>query len=85
MNTKHFIKDLENLESTFDFSNLDETHERLSHKIKKVEGKYKIETAEDIWIDEFVCLRSKTHSIKGGVDVKKIKSYFLISNKTYQI
>ena len=59
MKTKDIIKDLKNLEDIFDFSNLDENHELFSEKNKKVVGKIKIECPRNIWIDEFVCLRSK--------------------------
>ena len=58
VNTKHIIKDLKNLEYIFDFSNLDKNHELFSNKKKKVNGKFKLETPKNIWIDEFVCLRS---------------------------
>ena len=64
MTTKDIIKDLKNLEDNFDFSNLDEIHELFSNKNKKVIGKFNIETPKNIWIDEFVCLRSKTYSFK---------------------
>ena len=64
MKTKDIIKDLKNLEDIFDFSNLDENHELISNKNKKVIGKFKIETPRNIFIDEFVCLRSKTYSFK---------------------
>ena len=64
MKTKNIIKDLKNLEDIFDFSNLDENHELFSNKNKKVIGKFKIETPKNIWIDEFVCLRSKAYSFK---------------------
>ena len=64
MKTKDIIKDLKNLEDIFDFSNLDENHEFLSNRNKKVIGKFKIETPKNIWIDEFVCLRSKAYSFK---------------------
>ena len=64
MNTKDIINDLKNLEDIFDFSNLDENHELFSIKNKKVIGKFKIETPKNIWIDEFVCLRSKAYSFK---------------------
>ena len=64
MKTKDIIKDLKNLEDIFDFSNLDENHELFSNKNKKVIGKFKIETPKNIWIDEFVCLRSKAYSFK---------------------
>ena len=39
-------------------------------KNKKVIGKYKIETPKNIWIDEFVCLRSKMYAFKCGDDSK---------------
>ena len=64
MKTKDIIKDLKNLEDIFDFSNLDENHELVSNKNKKVIGKFEIETPKNIWIDEFVCLRSKVYSFK---------------------
>ena len=37
-------------------------------KTKKVIGKYKIETRKNIWIEEFICLRSKAYSFKCEVD-----------------
>ena len=74
VNTKDSIKDLKNLEDIFDFSNLDENHELFSNENKKVLGKFKIETPKSIWIDEFVCLRSKTYAFNSGDDSKnKIK------------
>ena len=36
----------------------------FSNKNKKVFGKFTIETPKNIWIDEFVCLRSKFYSFK---------------------
>ena len=62
--TKNIIKDLKNLEDIFHFSNLDKNHELYSEKNKKGIGKFKIETPKNIWIDEFVCLRSKAYSFK---------------------
>ena len=70
LNTKGVIKDLKNLEDIFDFSNLDKNHELFSNKNKKVIGKFKIETPKNIWIDEFVCLRSKMYAFKCGSDNK---------------
>ena len=58
------------MEGIFDFSNLDENHELFSNKNEKVIGKFKIETPRNIWIDEFVCLRSKMFSFKCGDDNK---------------
>ena len=49
-----------------DFSNLNEDHKNFNTKNKKVVGKFKIETLENVWIDEFVCLRSKAYSFKCG-------------------
>ena len=70
VNTKDFIKDLKNLEDIFDFSNLDKNHELFSNKNEKVIGYFKIETPKNIWIDEFVCLRSKMYAFKCGKDSK---------------
>ena len=62
VNTKDIIKDLKILEYIFDFSNLDKNHELFSNKNKKLFGKFKIETPKNIWIDEFVSLRSKMYA-----------------------
>ena len=70
VNTKDIIKDLKNLEDIFEFSNLDKTHELFSNKNKKVIGNFKIETPKNIWIDEFVCLRSKMYAFKCGEESK---------------
>ena len=64
MKTKDIIKDLKNLEYIFDFSNLDENHELYSEKNKRIPGKFKNECPKNIWIDEFICLRSKAYSFK---------------------
>ena len=72
--TQNIINDLINLEDFFDFSNLNENHELFSTKNKKIVGKFKIETPENIWIDEFVCLRSKAYSFKcGNKNTNKLK------------
>ena len=70
VNTKDIIMDLKNLEDIFDFSNLDKNHELFSKRNKKVIGKFEIETPKNIWIDEFVCLRSKMYAFKCGDDSK---------------
>ena len=70
VNTKDIIKNLKNLEDIFDFSNLDKNHELFSNKNKKVIGFFKIETLKSIWIDEFVCLRSKMYAFKCENDSK---------------
>ena len=63
---KNIIKDLHNLKNYFDFSNLNNDHELFSNENKKVLGKFKIETPKNLWIDEFICLRSKAYSYKCG-------------------
>ena len=70
VNTKDIVKDLKNLEDIFDFSNLDKNHELFSYKNKKVLGKLRIETPKSIWIDKFVCLRSKMYAFKCADDSK---------------
>ena len=59
VNTEDIIKDLKPFEDLFGFSNFNGNHELFSNKNKKVIDKNKIETPKNIWIDEFVCLRSK--------------------------
>ena len=56
VNTKDISKDLKNLESIFDLSNLDDKHEQFSSKNKKRVGFFKIETPKSISIDKYVCL-----------------------------
>ena len=70
VNTNDITKDLKNLEDIFDFSNLDKNHELFSNKNKKLLGLFKLETPKNIWIDEFVCLRSKMCAFKCGDDSK---------------
>ena len=70
METEKIIKDLKNLEDTFDFSNLDENQELYIKTNEKVVGIFKIETPKNIWIDELVCLRSKMYSFECGNDIK---------------
>ena len=70
--TENIINDLKNLEDLFDFSNLDKNHELFSNKNTKFVGKFKIETPKNIWIDEFVALRSKCYAFKCGDTSKKI-------------
>ena len=68
--TNDIIKDLKNLEDIFDFSFLDKNHELINNKNEKVVGEFKLETPKKIWIDEFVCLRSKMYSFNCGDDFK---------------
>ena len=64
MKMENIFQGFKDLQDIFDFSNLDENHELLSIKNKKAIVKFKIETPKNNWIDEFVCLRSKTYSLK---------------------
>ena len=42
----------------------------LVTKTKKVIGKFKTETPKNIWIDKFVCLRSKAYSFNCKHDIE---------------
>ena len=68
--TKGVIKDSKNLEDIFNSSDLVETREPFSNKNKKLLGFFKIEIPKNIWIDEFICLRSKMYAFKCGNDSK---------------
>ena len=73
--SKDSFEDLRNLNESFDSSNLKEDHELFSNKSKKVVGKFKIETPENVFIDEFICLGRKAFSLKCGFDkTNKLKS-----------
>ena len=50
----------------FDFSNLDVNHEIFSNKNKKPIGKFKNETPKNIWMDEFITLRSNMNVFRCG-------------------
>ena len=55
---------------------MNENHELLSSKNKKVTDKLKIETPAHIWINEFICLRSKMCAYQCGIDSKnKLKCF----------
>ena len=86
VNTNDIIRDLKTLEDIIDFSNLDKNHDLFSNKNRKVIGNFKIETLKKIWIDEFVCLRSKICSFKcknNDENKNKMKKNFKVSIKTY--
>ena len=72
VNTKDIIEESRNSDEIFDFSNLDENHELFSKENKKNLSKFKIETPENFWVDEFVCLRSKMYAFKCGDDSRNI-------------
>ena len=83
LKTQDIIKDMKKLEFIFDFSNLDKNHELFSNKNKKQIGFFKIETPKNIWIDEFICLRSKMYAFKCGDDSKnKLKGISKPQSKT---
>ena len=48
-----------NLQADFDFSHLHPSHELYSEENKKVIGKLKLETAQDLDLDEAVFFKSK--------------------------
>ena len=82
------IQDAHNLRDSFDFQNLNKDHKLFSNENKKVVGKFKIETLENIWMDEFVCLRSKAFSYKcnnknasklKGISKSRVKTLNLMS------
>ena len=85
MNPKDVIKDLKNLEDLNDFSNLNKDQELFRNKNKKLIGKFKIETAKKILIDEFTCLRNKAYSFEFGRDNKKFSKEFLKLNRNILI
>ena len=64
MNTEDIIKDLQNLEDIFDFSNLDENRELFSIRNKKVIGKFKLEIPKNEFINDFVWLKSKMYAFQ---------------------
>ena len=82
MKTENIIMDLKNLEDIFDFSNLDKNHELYSERNEKSIGFFKIETPKNVWIDDFVCLKSKAYSFKckdNKEDKNKIKGFLILS------
>ena len=84
INTENINNDLKNLENLFDFSNLDKNHEVFSNKNKKGIGKFKIESPQNIWIDEFIALRSKCYAFKCGDDSEnKLKVILNLKQEKY--
>ena len=65
LKSKDIINDLGELQrryDLFDFSNLDKNHKLFSIEHKKIPGHLKIETPKSLYIDKFVCLRSKCYA-----------------------
>ena len=74
MKSNEIVKDLDTLQETqkmCDFSNSDKNQKLFSNELKKVTGLLKIETPKNIWLDEFVRLRSKVYACKTGKDYQK--------------
>ena len=87
MKTQNINNDLKILEDIFDLSILDTNHELFKEKNKKLFGKFKIERPRNIWLDEFVCLRSKAYSFicKDKIESKnKIKCISKSQSKHYK-
>ena len=85
--TQNRINDLKKLEDLFDFNILNESHQLFSNKINKNVGKLNIETPEKNWMDEFVCLKSKSSSFKcGNKNTNKLNgiSEFFSKNKNFE-
>ena len=70
------MTDLKNPNDSFGFSILIEDWEIFSLKNKKVFSVFKIETPKNIWLDQFVCLRSKMYAFNCGDENKKNKRLF---------
>ena len=73
--TTNLINDLSNLQeqyNLFDFSNLSKEHKLLSNEYKKIPGYLKIETPKSLYIDKFVCLRSKCYAYISQLMAMKI-------------
>ena len=57
----------------FDFSNLNEDHKLFSNEFNKIPHYIKIETPKSLYMNNFVCLRSKCYAYTtelGGNDSK---------------
>ena len=86
-NTKDIIGDLQILTDLFDFSNLNNNHELLSNKNESVLGRFKIQTPiKNIWIEEYISLKSRAYSIKGNKKITdKLKGISIPQVKNYQV
>ena len=69
--TSDIVTDLSNLQEQykmFDFSNLNKDNNLFSNEFKKIPGYLKIETPRSLYIDKFVCLRSKCYAYLTKLD-----------------
>ena len=70
---KFLINAFKNFEYLLDFTNLDENQE-LFGNTNKVVDKFNIETLKNVWIYEFIALRSKAYSFKcDGKNANKLR------------
>ena len=71
LKTTNIINDLSILQNRyqiFDFSNLNKEHQLFSNEYKKIPGYLKIETPKSLYIDKFICLRSKCYAYTTQLD-----------------
>ena len=69
--TKDIVGDLIKLQdhsNLFDFSHLGKEQRLFSNEFKKIPGFLKIETPKSLYINKFVCLRSKYYAFKPKLD-----------------
>ena len=69
--TTDIVSDLDKLQDQykmFEFSNFDKEDKSFSNEFKKIPGYLKIETPISLYIDKFVCLRSKYYAYIAELD-----------------
>ena len=69
--TTDIVNDLSKLQDQykmFDFSNSNKEHKLFLNEFKKIPGYLKIETPKSLYIDKFVCLRSKCYAYATQLD-----------------
>ena len=82
MITKENIEDIKNLNSLFVFSKPDKI---VNYSVKKVLGKFNIETLKKIWIDYFLCLKSRTYSFeRNDKNTNRPKSFLKSQVKDFE-
>ena len=86
LNAKNVFKDLQNLNNLFDLSNLKKNHELFSINNEKNVGRFIGETRKNVFVDEYVCLRSKAYSFKHDSIIKtKWKIFLNLNQKTLNL
>ena len=76
--------DFKQLKDSFDFSNLDKSHELYDETKKSALYHFKDETKRKVDIIDAICLRSKCYSLKTtGEDTQRIKGIGKAAVKTY--